>query len=63
MRKSDLSHYSAKARRTPYDMQKREYGMNHSVEPGRFLLACSGRHPWNYLDAFEGASNDMKAWY
>ena len=58
-----LSHYSGSARRRLLDMYKRKYNMDRFIEPGRFLLAYKARRLWNYLDAFEGASGDMKGWY
>jgi hypothetical protein len=58
-----LSHYSARARRQLHEMYKREYKMDRFVQPGRFLLAYRARRLWGYLDAFTGASSDMKSWY
>ncbi len=58
-----LSHYSSKARRTLFDMYKKNHGMNRFYEPGQFLLAYNGKRLWGYFYAFEGASADMKAWY
>ena len=58
-----LSHYSSKARRSLFLMYKENYTMDRFQEPGIFLLAYSAQRLWAYFDAFENASNDMKAWY
>jgi hypothetical protein len=58
-----LSHYSAASRRALREIYKEEYDMAKFLEPGQFLLAYNGDRLWKYFAAFEGASNDMKAWY
>jgi thiamine pyrophosphokinase len=58
-----LAHYSAKSKRTLQHVYKTEYEMTKFLEPGRFLLAYKAKWLWHYFDAFEGASNKMKAWY
>ena len=58
-----LSHYSSKARRSLHAMYKTEYRLERFYEPGYFLLANSARRLWAYIDAFEGASTNMKSWY
>ena len=68
MRKSDLeknhvSHYSESSRRALMHVYKTEYKMQRFLEPGQFMLAYGAKRLWAYFDAFEGASNDMKAWY
>lgn len=57
-----LAHYSGVARRALDRMYEQSYNMGRFEEPGRFLLAHSGRRLWAYFDAFGGASADMKAW-
>ena len=47
----------------PHDLYKNKYDMDRFLEPGQFLLAYNSRRLWAYFDAFEGASNDMKASY
>jgi len=58
-----LSHYSAYARRSLARMYNDEYHNTRFLEPGQFLLAYDGQRLWSYFDAFQGASEDMKAWY
>lgn len=58
-----LSHYSQASRRSLQKVYKNDYGMGKFVEPGQFLLARNARRLWSYFDAFQGASNDMKACY
>ncbi len=58
-----LSHYSARAKRSVRALYKAEYDLDRFFEPGQFLLAHDARRLWKYFDAFEGASDDMKAWY
>lgn len=58
-----LSHYSSKAYRSLHAMYKTEYQLKRFYEPGFFLLANSARRLWVYIDAFEGASTNMKSWY
>ena len=58
-----LSHYSAVARRSLAHLYRQGYQLARFEEPGRFLLAHGGQRLWTYIAAFEGASNDMKAWY
>jgi len=58
-----LSHYSTASRRSLHNVYKSEYQMNKFLEPGQFLLAYKARRLWSYFDAFEGASNEMYAWY
>lgn len=58
-----LSHYSVAARRSLQNVYRKEYNMNRFLEPGQFLLAYNAKRLWSYFDAFESASNDMKAWY
>jgi len=57
-----LSHYSSKARRTLFNMYKKNYDMSRFLEPGQFLLAYEAKRLWVYFDAFENASTDMKLW-
>ncbi len=57
-----LSHYSQKSRRSLMALYRGEYEMDRFYEPGRFLLAYDGRRLWTYFDAFERASNQMRAW-
>lgn len=57
-----LSHYSAKARRTLFDMYKKNHNMSRFLEPGQFLLAYEASRFDEYIDAFVGASNQMKGW-
>lgn len=58
-----LSHYSASSSRALKHVYKTNYDMRHFLEPGYFLLAYEAQRLWAYVDAFEGASNDMKTWY
>jgi hypothetical protein len=58
-----LSHYSHASRRSLHYVYKRKYGMSRFLEPGQFLLGYGGRRLWAYFDAFEGASDDMNAFY
>jgi len=58
-----LSHYSAKSKRTLFDMYKKKYKMTRFLEPGQFVLAYNAKNLWEYLAAFQGASADMKGWY
>lgn len=57
-----LSHYSAKARRTLFDMYKKNHEMSRFLEPGQFLLAYEAMRFHEYIDAFEGAADQMKTW-
>jgi hypothetical protein len=57
-----LAHYSAAARRALDRVYKDQYNMRRFQEPGRFLLAANGKRLWSYFDAFENASEKMKAW-
>lgn len=57
-----LSHYSAKARRTLFNMYKKNHDMTRFLEPGQFLLAYEASRFNEYIDAFEGAADQMKAW-
>jgi hypothetical protein len=58
-----LAHYSSAARRSLDRLYKANYKLKRFVEPGRFLRANCGKRLWAYFDAFEGASDDMKAFY
>jgi hypothetical protein len=58
-----LSHYSASSSRALMHVYKTMYAMQRFLEPGQFVLAYDAQRLWAYFDAFEGASNDMKAWY
>jgi hypothetical protein len=58
-----LSHYSQASRRSLQKVYKNDYGMGKFVEPGQFLLAHNARRLWSYFDAFQGASDEMKACY
>jgi hypothetical protein len=58
-----LSHYSAAGTRSLMHVYKSKYDMTRFYEPGQFVLAYGAQRLWAYFDAFEGASNDMKAWY
>ena len=58
-----LSHYSTKAKRSLNRMYRDEYGRSRFIEPGHFLLAYQAERLWNYFDAFEAASKEMKDWY
>jgi hypothetical protein len=58
-----LSHYSASSSRALMHVYKTMYAMQRFLEPGQFMLAYDAQRLWAYFDAFEGASNDMKAWY
>jgi hypothetical protein len=58
-----LSHYSSIGRRSLMRVYREEYGMTRFLEPGQCLLAYRGRRLWVYFDAFEAASDAMKAWY
>lgn len=58
-----LSHYSASSSRALMHVYKTMYAMQRFLEPGQFMLAYDAERLWAYFDAFEGASNDMKAWY
>lgn len=58
-----LSHYSAKSRRSLFNVYKSTYKMRRFLEPGQFVLAYDAYRLWNYFAAFEGASDDMKDWY
>jgi hypothetical protein len=58
-----LSHYSTAGRRSLMQMYKTKYEMEKFLEPGQFLLAYDADRLWNYFDAFERSSNDMKAFY
>jgi hypothetical protein len=58
-----LSHYSNASSRTLMRVYKDAYQMERFLEPGQFVLAYEAERLWAYFDAFEGASNDMKAWY
>lgn len=58
-----LSHYSAASTRSLMNVYKSKYDMTRFYEPGQFVLAYGAQKLWTYFDAFEGASNDMKAWY
>ena len=44
-------------------MYKEGYDMAKFLEPGQFLLASNAGRLWRYFDAFQGASDNMKAWY
>ncbi len=57
-----LSHYSRSGYRALMKVYKDTYQMERFLEPGQFLLAYNAQRLWLYFDAFEGASNDMKAW-
>jgi hypothetical protein len=58
-----LSHYSTKAHKTLKRVYEKHYSMHNFLEPGYFLLAHGASRLWTYLDAFQGASDDMKATY
>jgi hypothetical protein len=58
-----LSHYSAKSAKTLMRVYASAYNMANFLEPGYFLLGYTARRLWAYLDAFQGASDDMKATY
>lgn len=58
-----LAHYSTAATRSLQKLYKTRYSLRKFLEPGQFLLANKGKRLWQYFDAFEGASADMKAWY
>ena len=58
-----LSHHSAMGKRALMRMYREKYAMNNFIQPGQFLLAYDATRMWSYFDAFEGASEDMKAWY
>lgn len=58
-----LSHYSARSRRVLHHLYQNKYQMNNFREPGYFLLSYNARRLWSYFDAFQGASDKMKAWY
>lgn len=58
-----LSHYSARSKRALHRLYKDEYKMVNFMEPGVFLLGYSAKRLWVYFDAFQGASDKMKAWY
>jgi hypothetical protein len=57
-----LSHYSAKARRTLFGMYKKNHDMSRFLEPGQFLLAYEASRFHKFIDAFEGAADQMKTW-
>lgn len=57
-----LSHYSARSKRVLHRMYQHEYEMTNFLQPGQFLLAYNAKRLWQYFDAFEGASSNMKAW-
>jgi hypothetical protein len=58
-----LSHYSTKAYKALRRVYEQQYGMQNFLEPGYFLLGYNAKRLWTYIDAFQGASNDMKATY
>lgn len=58
-----LSHYSSVSRRALMKVYKEKYQMSRFLEPGYFVLGYSAMRLWQYFNAFEGASNDMKRWY
>jgi hypothetical protein len=58
-----LSHYSEASSRSLMRVYEGTYNMHNFLEPGQFVLAYNARRLGAYFDAFEGASNDMKAWY
>lgn len=57
-----LSHYSSKSKRLLQEMYNKEYKLNSFLQPGHFLLSRNAGRLWTYFDAFEGASDRMKAW-
>ena len=57
-----LSHYSSKSKRLLQEMYNREYELNSFLQPGHFLLSHNAGRLWTYFEAFEGASDRMKAW-
>lgn len=58
-----LSHYSARAKRSLRHVYRSKYQMSRFLEPGQFVLAYNAKRLWEYFDAFQGASDDMKNWY
>lgn len=56
-----LSHYSGKSRRALYRMYQHSWGLKNFRQPGDFLIAYSGKRLFQYIDAFTGASKQMRA--
>jgi hypothetical protein len=57
-----LAHYSSAGTRSLKKLYTSKYRLRRFIEPGQFLMSGNGKRLWAYFDAFQGASDQLKAW-